>query len=154
MWSQVGVGMCSVVIMGREGALWDVVSRHSIASRALMAWWLEPSGHCKMSSSVPQGSTIRNKDNGFQLQHELSGLAYFWFTVGIYSWVKGLADNNIHYGAPWNFKLWPKLLPLIICYIRIRKKQTCNLTPFTKCKAKSIYKMSNWSLVVSYDFIW
>ena len=37
--------------------------------------WSIP-GHCKRSSPMPQ-SVIRNKNNGFQLEHELSGLVCF-----------------------------------------------------------------------------
>lgn len=40
-------------IMGREGDMWDVWSRHSTAIRAFLVWQLGCSGVCKMSLSIP-----------------------------------------------------------------------------------------------------
>lgn len=50
------------------------LSRHSVAFGALgafLARQLQCSAHCKASSSVPQKSMIRNKNNRFQLKLEL-----------------------------------------------------------------------------------
>lgn len=54
-------------------------SRHSFATWALRAGgWYVPS-HCKMPSPMLQESVIRSKNNGFQLEHKLEHLLYFWW---------------------------------------------------------------------------
>ena len=49
MWSRAGKEMWSL--------------RHSVAIRSFLSWWLECSSHCQTSSSMPQESAIRNKNN-------------------------------------------------------------------------------------------
>lgn len=65
---------------GKQGGMWGMVYQAFCS-------YVPPAEYCthyKQSSSVPQESVI-NRHNGFLLEHDFSGLANFWLTIGVYS---------------------------------------------------------------------
>lgn len=71
--------VCIMCSWAGRGCVGCGLSRHSVAFGAFLAWQLQCSGHCKASSSVPQKSMIRNKNNRFQLGAWVRQSSYFWF---------------------------------------------------------------------------
>ena len=65
-----------------------------VVIRAFFVWLLECFHHCKRSSTMPQESMIRNKNNGFQLEQELSrSCLLLVLTVGVNSSARELTEN-------------------------------------------------------------
>lgn len=102
LWSCVeGVSVCSVHDHGQGkgcaecGLLGILLLSELFWSDGCNVWSLQNVFVNASRKCDNKSRTIRKKNNGFQLEHGLSGLVYFWFyLLGSTVWARGLTDTT------------------------------------------------------------